>query len=661
MNFLRAIKETGFIIQLLLFTIAAHASIPIVLSDPNKDAIIKGKRVDILEDTTGLLTIEDVTSAAYFSKFIQRPIEISINENKSSAYWLRFEVHNRAPDQHWMFELLDPNIDDIEFYIPKSDGTFLKKTGGDSYIFDRKEVRHKNFVFKIPASAADNGLYYVRVKSKNVVALIAKISSFKLFTAYADAEYYLLAIFYGIILAMIIYNLLLYLTLKDYSYLFYIFYVASIGLYTSTKDGTGFQYLWPAFPDINKDMSEVAVLLMVFFAVLFAKNFLKTKEISSSIDKLLSIIIVVRIVIFFTDISFFPDQQYFPYIDIGIFIVIFVIAIKSLKKGNYPARLIVIGLGILFVCLAISLLRDFGLIRSSLFTVYSFNVGVIGKVLLFSLALSDRIKFLMKENEKAQREMLGQLYENEQIKDSIFKGLEQKVKHRTRELEEKNSMLDTFVFKATNDIKGPLKSIIHLTNKALTEVKEEESKSYLQHVLRTSSKLNKVLEDLDQMEQVKRLSVNCEIVDFQNLIDEVLTKLESTEGFEKVKINVHLKTEFECFSDCLLLKIIFENLIENAIKYHDPEKEHSFLNITVASKADTIKIEFADNGLGIEKDLHPQVFEVFFKVYDSSNGSGLGLHMIKMCVEKLNGSITFKSEAGLGTSFNIEIPNVQRE
>jgi signal transduction histidine kinase len=104
------------------------------------------------------------------------------------------------------------------------------------------------------------------------------------------------------------------------------------------------------------------------------------------------------------------------------------------------------------------------------------------------------------------------------------------------------------------------------------------------------------------------------------------------------------------------LKTILYNLIGNAFKYNDPLKEEQVVTITASRNNQLFNISIEDNGVGIEKAHLPRIFEMFFRASEKSQGSGLGLYIVKETLNKLNGKIEVQSALKVGTIFNIEVP-----
>ena len=233
--------------------------------------------------------------------------------------------------------------------------------------------------------------------------------------------------------------------------------------------------------------------------------------------------------------------------------------------------------------------------------------------------------------------------------------LEKTVRRRTRELKDTNEQLEAFVYKASHDIKGPLKSIIGLTTIGQKDIQHEGARQYFDHILKSTRKLDNLLIDLLEITKVKQATIQKEKIDFHILTQEVLSSFEKFPGFENIKINttIHSKTDF--YTDKKLLYSLVQNLIENPIKYQDTKKNRSYLDILITTDEKGAHLTFEDNGIGISNEYQKKVFDMFFKVNESSNGTGLGLYIVKTTVEKLNGNISLESSPGKGSTFKIHI------
>jgi signal transduction histidine kinase/ligand-binding sensor domain-containing protein len=235
--------------------------------------------------------------------------------------------------------------------------------------------------------------------------------------------------------------------------------------------------------------------------------------------------------------------------------------------------------------------------------------------------------------------------------------LEETILVRTKELKDSNEQLEAFVYKASHDIKGPLRSIIGLTTVGQKDVKDETALVYFQHILLSTKKLDKLLVDLLQVAKVKQANVKSEKINFEELVNDAISKFRHLPGFESVEIIRSIDVKADFYSDQHLMYSVVQNLIENPIKYHDPSKNQPFLKIEIEVTRKNVQLRFSDNGIGIPKEYHSKVFDMFFKVDEVTQGTGLGLYIVRTTVEKLGGKISMTSKPGEGTDFVINFNN----
>lgn len=229
-------------------------------------------------------------------------------------------------------------------------------------------------------------------------------------------------------------------------------------------------------------------------------------------------------------------------------------------------------------------------------------------------------------------------------------------KKMEEDLKAMNKELETFIYRASHDLRGPLSSIIGLTNISKNDVIDETGRKYLQMIESSALKLDATLVSLVQSMTMRDMVISLEEVDLNEIINGILLQLKYHDGFSHININTENHLRQHLHSNKLLLTSIFQNLIQNAIKYQDYRNEKAFLNIKIRSKERGTEIIFEDNGIGIAQNLQNKIFEMYFRGTSSISGSGLGLYIVKIGVDKLNGTITCESEKGKGTKFTIFIP-----
>jgi signal transduction histidine kinase len=637
-------------IWLLLCYQQTLGAIPVIFNEQNDHYTVRGKYIDYLEDPSNKLTISDISSPLFINKFKKGQKEdVVLTQNPASTYWAKITIiNNFKTKKNLVFELYDFNIDYFELYIP-DEGKYIIYKGGSKFLFSHKDYQHKNFIYDLPDSKGKPFTLYIKIKSTSPAAFIGAARTTQRLTEYATTEYFFLAIFYGIVIAMVLYNLFLYLALQDNTYLYYVLYVLSIGIFTLSQDGLGFQYLWPKHPFWNDYVAPISNYFVIICALLYTRSFLNTKVNAVLIDKGIVILMTLRTIVLFIEITN-PSLENNIWFNFIPFTYIYLAGIICWVTGYRMARFYVIAFTLFFLGFSFSVLQHFNLIDANPTTVYSFNIGVLSQMILLSLALADRIKMLTHEKEKAQAETIVQLKVNEQLKDKVNKELEEKVAERTKEL-------DNLVYRSSHDIKGPLKSIIGLTSIGLKDVKDRVALSYFGHILKSSKRLDTVLDYLLKVIQFKEAKLEMNEIVFENMVAQILSSLKNLPDFESLKRKIKIDQNGPFYSDHEIIYSVLQNLIENAIKYQDKEKEVSSLEINIQVDETSAHFIVTDNGLGIDKASQERVFDMFYQVNPDSSGSGLGLYMTKLSIEKLGGSMKINSTEGEGTSFDVFIKN----
>lgn len=264
------------------------------------------------------------------------------------------------------------------------------------------------------------------------------------------------------------------------------------------------------------------------------------------------------------------------------------------------------------------------------------------------------------ELEKAQQV----IKEQNDVLNVINVQLESIVKSRTKELKATNvelemalKELDTFIYKTSHDIRGPLARLMGLCNVALMDVEDSKSLDYFKMLNGTANYLNSMLARLSTVSDIKNMELKNEYIDFDELTQSVLAENSLYDGFKKIRFNVKVNKSMNFYSDYALVKLIMHNLIENAIKFHRKTNDNvSFVSVEISRSSNKLYINVSDNGIGINKAEFPQIFEMFSPASGIHQTAGLGLYMVKLGVEKLSGKITLLERDPNLTEFEIEIP-----
>ncbi len=233
------------------------------------------------------------------------------------------------------------------------------------------------------------------------------------------------------------------------------------------------------------------------------------------------------------------------------------------------------------------------------------------------------------------------------------------VQQKTSELLETNKNLirsrkelDSFLYRTSHDIRGPIATLLGLTSLAKIEANDTVMSSYLDKINQTGEKLNVVINRLTNVSQINSQPIDIQDTNIYHMVDEVIKNLKLEKN--GVSFRFTAKTPVDVKTDKILVKIILENLLENSFKFYDQLEKKPFVYLEIEQNG---RLEFTvtDNGVGIDPEYSDRVFELFFVANDKNRGAGIGLYQSLLATEKLNGIISLETNKK-PTRFKVSIP-----
>ena len=236
---------------------------------------------------------------------------------------------------------------------------------------------------------------------------------------------------------------------------------------------------------------------------------------------------------------------------------------------------------------------------------------------------------------------------------------ESKLQKKNKELDQANKELDRFVYSVSHDLSAPLKSILGLVNISRITKEHGEHINYLSRIESSVVKLEVFIAEILDYSKNKRQNVVGEQIRLKELCHEILENLRYMDDFERVNIDLSDLSHHEIIQDKMRLKIILNNLITNAVKFQKRFPEHQpYVKVSSRNSGERLVIEIEDNGEGIKPELQPRIFDMFYRGTENARGSGLGLYIAKEAAVRINGNISVRSEYGKGSTFTVELKNL---
>lgn len=426
-------KKINFLFTWLLFlSFSASAENTVTLFDSITVQQVSIEEKSLFIDTSANLTRWQLTDKLFTDNVV------SSNKITSAAYWYRFTIDNQSVINNWIIEFHDPHISEVEIY---KNSDLLYPATGSVYKFDSKNYQHKNHTFGLNLPLNEKTTLYVRLKSTYHSDFNFVIKSHKEFSEYSLIEYYVLGLFYGVLAILAVYNLILYFSIKEKTYLFYVAYIFCAALHTFSEDGLGFQFIWSEYPVFNKLVNYASFPLLLITFLLYSNSFTELSKRATKTWKwvMVSTGLYILSFLYFNFLGEWNAAIFFIYII--PYLVTYYAAIKIYKQGFKPARFFVMGFSVVLFSFVVFFLRVFFSLPGNIFTVYIFNFGFVLEAVILSYALGDKIRITKENSELAQEKVIEELEKNEKLKDKVNRELETKVKERTHELEEKTTEL----------------------------------------------------------------------------------------------------------------------------------------------------------------------------------------------------------------------------
>lgn len=417
------------VITLVLVLVAlaapmANAALPVVeLGKGSGTADLQG-RVEYLVDPASELALADVRAPANAARFRPLPGPPATFGFARGTYWLHWRVTNRDhPEPDWVVVLRYALLDVVELSVLREDGTVQTLTSGDQVPFAQRGFPHRHPNFLVDLMRGESAELYLRVRSESSIQLPLEMRTSERFLADSTPEYLGLGVYYGIMLGLFFYNLILYASTRDRTFLYYVLYVGLFSAGQFCLNGLSFQYLWPDYPA----WANTAVLTFIGLGLLamlaFTRSFLGLRRRHPRADRVLhalSLVLLVAIALMSV-----AGYRRTILIETGLVFAIAAAilwsAVACLRAGYRPARHFLIAWGALLAGVVMYAAVSFGLLPKVFLTEYGIQIGSAAEMILLSFALAYRINLLRSEYERVQAEAREQL--------------ETRVAERTRDLD----------------------------------------------------------------------------------------------------------------------------------------------------------------------------------------------------------------------------------
>ncbi len=624
-----------------------------------------GFHLEYLADPSYQLTLSDVTSATYDTQFVPGLAETLNFGYGKSAYWVRFQVKNDTPHWYqWLLEITPPFLDNLEVHhLPVGEPSQVYILG-DLYPFAQRPFNHRNFVLNLSLPPDSVHTFYIRFQ--HVDRMIFNITLWNPVTFSQKESLTLLAFgfFFGTLTGLMLYNLLLFVSIREIVYFYYSSYAASIILIYIALDGYGFQYIWPNQTGWQKVPTLTGLSASVAVLTLLTLKFLQISKLSRIWLVALRGIIWVAVGCL-VGLLIVPEnfllRIFIPALSLVTLVILFGSGLYAWWRGYKPARFYLAAWGAYFIASVIPIATVFAWLPANVITQNATRMAFVPALLLLSIALADRINTLKDENEAVQARALNVARENERLVREQNVTLEKLVAERTQKLVQASRAKSTFLANVSHELRTPL-GLVEAAVKTLRSdrlaIDESMRRLSLETIADETYELTGMVDNLlaaSRMEQ-HHVKLSLTQTDLTVLLQKKITAWQAHTPHRR--FNLHAPAEpVWILLDATQIQRVLRNLLQNAVKYSFPD---TTVTITLTAENEGVLVAVQDQGYGIAADDQANIFERFYRGNLKSpraiRGVGLGLAICREIVQAHGGRIWLESEVGQGSAFFVQLP-----
>lgn len=421
------------LVHILLSWASAQAAQPapvVVLSHQDRQVDLS-LSLRYVEDPTGRLDLASVLDVWAELAAPEAPTKAYNFGFTPSAYWFHVRLFNQdAPEDRWLLESLYPIIDELTVYFVYPDGRRITRTAGDAVPFANRSRAHHNPNYDFTLAPGEQVDVYLRAKTTGAVQMQLMLWSESAFDFKDHQERFVFGLYYGLLLAMVAYNFLIFVSIRDINYLWYVLYILSYAGLQLSLNGLAFEHLWPNAPWWNNRSVAFFLSVGMFFILGFARSFLILRVNARWLDRLCVALMLCFAVL--TGLALAVDG-YGPVIRASTLlsslsvVLIFLAGSLCWSRDFKQARYFMISWSAFLLGIMFYTLKTFGLLPANFLTDHAIQIGSAFEVVLLSMALADRLRIVTQENQRMQT--------------AHTEELEARVRERTQALEEANRRL----------------------------------------------------------------------------------------------------------------------------------------------------------------------------------------------------------------------------
>ncbi|WP_339438511.1 hybrid sensor histidine kinase/response regulator [Pseudomonas sp. EA_15y_Pfl1_P104] len=612
-----------------------------------------GRAMQVLEDPTDALTIADVSAPSAATQFKPHDKDTLNAGYSRSVFWLKVNLHylptHPEAQRTWLLELAYPPLDHLDLYLPDNTGTYrLAGRTGDALPFSSREIRQNNYLFNVDFTPGQAKTVYLRLQSEGSIQAPLTLWSSTAYLEQQPLRLYVLGLIYGVLLGMLVYNLFIYLSVRDTSYLYYIFYIASFGMYQLSVNGAAVEYFWPNNPWWANAATPFLIGSAALFGSLFARSFLHTAQHSRWINRLLLALVACGAVVMLLSLmtSYALALRLATGLALVFTVTIFVAAIKAWYCGLRVARYFIIAWSAFLLGGVVNTLMVLGYLPNVFLTMYASQIGSAIEVALLSLALADRIN--------SMREQQAQ----------ILFDASQKLEVLNQQLARSNRLKDEFLATLTHELRTPMNGVIGSLELMQTVRLDADLAQYQQTAAGSARDMMRMVNGILTLTELQagRLSAQPQVFSLRGTLDTLRQQFNASAQSKGLAFSIDVAGELpdRVVGDADKLLQCLDCLLDNAFKFtHEGSVRLRVVGVPHSEGALRLSFIVTDTGIGFafldEATLYQRFFQLDGSTTREYGGMGIGLAICRQLIELLGGRLTHHSEPSKGSRFQLEL------
>lgn len=656
--------------QLIANVVFAKANV-FTVSPSNQSPILLSSHLGVFEDASGILTLADVQKEDHAKQFqtdftADKPLNMSYT---SSAYWLRLELENNSDKP--IERVLDVNhslLEKLDFYFQIENQQYQTIHTGYSQPFENRAYKSRIFAFPIILSAHSHHTVYLRVQTQNAMILPVLLWAPNDFHIKERNEYSIQAIYFGLVIAIALLNIIFALVSKEFDYLLYVCMIIFVALSFIGNRGFGSEFLWHDLTWLNRIAPLAFGSLALTSQLFFVRRMLDTPILVPKIDYVLKLFIGVQLIIPVVLLFTFQFAKFVPTIlAISAFFAL-TVSVIGMRKGTRNAYFLFTAFSLLAIGVIGNAMLVLAIVPANIFTIHSSQIGSVLELVVFTFLLIDRYQIVREEKQKNAIQLVIAHDENKLLNLQV---------NQMQKLESISRLTSGIAHDFNNILTGML-GYNELNKFYSDDIQDEELKAdILNNAIQVEKAGYRAVDLIKKMMAYSRqgtIKTDITVKPTIEIINEVLAMVRpGLTSIFKVQSDTH--TDFNIQIDAIDLHQILTNLLVNA---RDAMKEQGgvinvSLNVVTVSDSictacgkslsgEFIVLSVQDHGTGIEEEIINRIFDPFFTTKVVGEGTGLGLSTVSGMVHHSNGHVFVDSKTSppnQGTAFKLFFPVIK--